>query len=334
MCYKQELQKANQERLETKFAEHNVPKFIRDYFKFINSGKSKLTYWGLVKDLLMYLIDNNVIDKADIAEITQEDLVCVTAVDVIDYLDSLSDNSNDTLNTKKNMLVSFWNYLVTQDIVNKNVVNAIPPNKFKSKKRNRAKKQLKMPKESNLITLVNNINNILDNFMRERNLAVVRVLRGTGLRESELVGLDIDKVNLMGSDDPSKSKRPYVEVVRKGVYDEEEAECVDLSSDALLALTEWLTIRNKINTSSKAVFVDRDGNRLTERQIIYFFDKYSEGTISPHMLRHYYSTVLYRETGHDHVYVQSQMGHASFDTTMTFYTGADENAIDKALNNI
>jgi len=56
MCYKDEVQKKNAEKLQRKFEEDNVPKFIRDYFSFMNSEAGKLNYWGTIKNFLMWCI--------------------------------------------------------------------------------------------------------------------------------------------------------------------------------------------------------------------------------------------------------------------------------------
>lgn len=60
MCYKDEVQKKNAEKLQRKFEEDNVPKFIRDYFSFMNSEAGKLNYWGTIKNFLMWCIETPV----------------------------------------------------------------------------------------------------------------------------------------------------------------------------------------------------------------------------------------------------------------------------------
>ena len=53
MCYKDEVQKKNAEKLQRKFEEGNVPDFIRDYFSFINSEAGKLNYWSIIRNFLI-----------------------------------------------------------------------------------------------------------------------------------------------------------------------------------------------------------------------------------------------------------------------------------------
>ncbi|EOS45240.1 hypothetical protein C809_03079 [Lachnospiraceae bacterium MD335] len=70
MCYKDEVQKKNAEKLQRKFEEDNAPAFIRDYFAFMNSEAGKLNYWGTIKNFLLWCIERNDIRKDNISDIT------------------------------------------------------------------------------------------------------------------------------------------------------------------------------------------------------------------------------------------------------------------------
>lgn len=88
--------------------------------------------------------------------------------------------------------------------------------------------------------------------VRNRNIAIFRVLRGTGIRESELAGLDLSDLHL-------KEEMPYITILGKGVYREIQNRTVYLSGSALKALREWLeyrlTLDNIIDT--EAVFINK-----------------------------------------------------------------------------
>lgn len=86
-------------------------------------------------------------------------------------------------------------------------------------------------------------------------------------------------------------------------------------------------VRNtkKIQTVSNAVFLTRDGLRIKEKNIIRIIKKYSNNTITPHMLRHLYVTNLYHATN-DLAFVQEQAGHVqgSSVTLDTYAAGSKE----------
>ena len=325
MCYKDEVQKKNAEKLQRKFEEDNVPAFIRDYFSFMNSEAGKLNYWGTIKKFLMWCIERNDIKKDSISDIIPDDLDGIKTVSVIVFLENIIKNriSPSTMNVKKNILGSFWEYLVNNDCVRKNIVHNIPKTKFKVKKKNNAK----VPLPEDMVEMIEKIKQKKDYFVRERNLVIVRVLKGTGLRESELAGLDLKDLHLEDS-------KPYITVMGKGVYYTQDAEPVLVSKDAKLAFEEWLEIRSEVENiiDDKAVFINRNGKRLSEDNIQAIFRNYSGGKITPHMMRHLYATVLYQESGHDAAFVQEQLRHSDVNTTLGTYAAGDSRSYEVLEN--
>ncbi len=325
MCYKDEVQKKNADKLQRKFEEDNVPAFIRDYFTFMNSEAGKLNYWGTIKNFLTWCIGRNDIRKDNISDITPNDLDGIKTVSVIVFLENIIKNgiSPSTMKVKKNILGSFWEYLMNNDYVRKNIVHNIPKSKFKIKKKNNAK----VPLPEDMMEMIEKIKKKKDDFVRERNLVIVRVLKGTGLRESELAGLDLKDLHL----DDSK---PYITVMGKGVYYTQDAEMVLVSKDAKLAFEEWLKIRGEVENiiDAKAVFVNKNGKRLSEDNIQAIFRNYSGGKITPHMMRHLYATVLYQESGHDAAFVQEQLRHSDVNTTLGTYAAGDSRSYEVLEN--
>lgn len=315
MCYKDEVQKRNAEKLQRKFAETKVPSFIRDYFYNLNSEAGKLNYWSIICQFLNWLIEEQRIQKKSIMNITESDMDKITKIDVIVYLEKLLSEgiSPSTINTKKNVLSGFWTHMVDEEIVNKNIVHSIPKSKFKIKKKNNAK--VPLPEDMN--EMLEKMHKKKDDFVRERNLIVVRILKGTGLRESELAGLDMVDLHL-------DVEHPYITVMGKGVYYKEDEEPVLISKDAKLAFEDWLKIRNRMENivDEKALFLNKNGKRLSEDNIKSMFKTYS-GKITPHMLRHLYATILYQESGHDAALVQEQLRHSDVNTTIGTYAASD-----------
>lgn len=321
MCYKDEVQKKNADKLQRKFDEDNVPMFIRDYFYNLNSEAGKLNYYSIIISMLKWMIENNRIKRKFVSEITGQDLNSLSKTDIIVYLETLITNgiSPSTINTKKNILSSFWSHLVDEGICDKNIVHSIPKSKFKIKKKNNAK----VPLPEDMMEMIEKIKQKKDDFVRERNLVIVRVLKGTGLRESELAGLDLKDLHL-------EENKSYITVMGKGVYYTQDAEPVLVSKDAKLALEEWLEIRNKVENiiDDKAVFINKNGRRLNEDNIQAIFRNYSGGKITPHMMRHLYATVLYQESGHDAAFVQEQLRHSDVNTTLGTYAASDSRSYE------
>ncbi len=318
MCYKAEIQKRNEEKLDKIFDEYNVPEFIRDYFIQISSRVARINYWVTIKDVLLWLLDNKHIDKNNMSDITPKDLADIRKPKMISYLNYLKSGKGiklTTLQTKKNQLGSFWEYLKEEEYVKSNIIHAIKSEEFKPAKTNRLK-TIKYPLHEDIEEMIDKINWKKDEFVRERNMTVFRVLRGTGLRESELAGLDFGDVYL-------DEKYPYILVISKGTYDytDDGKDIVYLTKDATEALKTWFEYRKNCDVEPverDAVFINKNGKRFSEDNIKSMFKNYSGGKLTPHMMRHEYITVITRESG-DITFAQEQARHKSSVVTMNRY---------------
>ena len=169
----------------------------------------------------------------------------------------------------------------------------------------------KLPTEKQLNDMEEKIMWKKDVPVRNRNIAIFRVLRGTGIRESELAGLDLSDLHL-------DEEMPYITILGKGVYREMQNRTVYLSGSALKAIREWLEYRSTLDNivDTEAVFINKNGTRTTERNIKQIFENYGNG-ITPHMMRHYYASVM-NQNG-NLAFVQQQLGHSSVNTTVNNY---------------
>lgn len=311
MCYKAEIQKKNEKRLQMKFKEDNVPVFIQEATVLrIASRAARLNTWAVVKHMLVWLIENKYVEKNSIGDIEPDDLNKVMPMQMMEYLEHLLNEegiARTTFITKKNVLSSFFGKLKERHYVRDNVVALVDSSEFKQVKTNR-KKVDKTPLPEEISEMVENISKKPDEFLRIRNLSILRILYGTGLRVSELVGLDIEDVFLKEEDLDDRHPRPYILVISKGNYDytDEGKDIVFLTKDATEAFHIWFDYRSKMeNINSKAVFVNKNGKRTSEKSIKDMFNHYSNGKLSPHMMRHGYTTRLRRESN-DPVFVQEQ----------------------------
>lgn len=144
-----------------------------------------------------------------------------------------------------------------------------------------------------------------------RDVAFLELLYASGLRISELVGIDLDDLEL---------RARLVKVHGKG----SKERIVPFGSKAETALRAWLAARGELvhDADEAAVFVNYRGQRITTRSVRRLFDGYLRKAalragISPHTLRHSFATHLLN-AGADLRAIQELLGHASLSTTQKY----------------
>lgn len=326
MCYKIEVQNKNAEKLNRKLDELNLPIYMRKYFTVkIESKAGALNYLGVIVELLNWFIEEKLIDKTNISDIEPSDFTDIMAEDITLYLKTKEQNgmSPTTLETRKHIISSFWDYMSRvkgteiKDGFFKDVTyKGIPSGNNLTKK---------LPTDKQLDDMEEKIMWKKDIPVRNRNITIFRVLRGTGIRESELAGLDLSNLHL-------DEEMPYITILGKGVYREMQNRTVYLSGSSLKALREWLEYRSSLNNivDTEAVFINKNGTRTTERNIKQIFENYGNG-ITPHMMRHYYASIMNRNG--NLAFVQQQLGHSSVNTTVNNYANGAVGMKD-VLNNM
>jgi tyrosine recombinase XerC len=145
-----------------------------------------------------------------------------------------------------------------------------------------------------------------------RNRAILELLYATGLRVSELVGINDEDINF-----------PELLVRVKGKGKKERI--VPFGKSAEKSLRDYLVKRGKINKgkiTSDAVFLNFKGGRLSSRSVERIVDKYIlrsalKRKISPHSLRHSFASHLLSR-GADLRAIQELLGHESLATTQKY----------------
>jgi site-specific recombinase XerC len=331
MCYKIEVQNKNAEKLNRKLDELNAPQFLRDYLNELESKSGALNYLVAIKDFLQWLIESNIINKKSISGIEVSDFSDLRPQNISSYLRYKETNgmSPTTTETRKNIIKSFiqdiysYRECLLREVYN-NIEDFYKMIKYKGipSGNNLTKK---LPTEKQLNDMEEKIMWKKDIPVRNRNIAIFRVLRGTGIRESELAGLDLSDLHL-------EEEMPYITILGKGVYREMQNRTVYLSGSALKALREWLEYRSTLDNiiDMEAVFINKNGTRTTERNIKQIFENYGNG-ITPHMMRHYYASIMNRNG--NLAFVQQQLGHSSVNTTINNYANGSV-GMKKILENM
>lgn len=142
-----------------------------------------------------------------------------------------------------------------------------------------------------------------------RDRAILELLYSSGLRVSELSGLDVEDIN---------TREGLLKVKGKG----KKERIVPVGSKALDAVKSYLVERIPVKKKDKAMFMNRLGSRLTDRGIRRVVVKYARqigisGRIGPHALRHTFASHLL-QGGADLRVIQELLGHASLSTTQKY----------------
>lgn len=145
-----------------------------------------------------------------------------------------------------------------------------------------------------------------------RDRAILEVLYGTGIRISEMTGMDLEDMDLEAGE---------MRVLGKGAKER----LVPLGGAADGALREYLRSgrpRLARGYGQRALFLNQKGGRLSRQGAWEIVKKYAaraglEGKMTPHTLRHSYATHLL-ENGADLRYIQELLGHASISTTQIY----------------
>lgn len=234
----------------------------------------------------------------------QLDLRKVDHLTVRSYLAHLSRRKLARASVARHLsaLRSFFKYLVREELVEMNPARTVATPK-------REKHLPAVMQTSDVALLIEQPD--VSTPLGVRDAAFLELMYGSGLRISELVGVDIDDLEL---------RAKLVKVRGKG----SKERIVPFGSKAEAALRAWLALRGEIvsDVEEQAVFVNHRGKRITTRSVARHFDRYvkqaalREG-ISPHTLRHSFATHLLN-AGADLRGIQELLGHASLSTTQKY----------------
>lgn len=197
----------------------------------------------------------------------------------------------------------FYHYLMTQERCQQDPAQGIAPPKG-------LRKLPRLLETDRAMQLLDT--EIPNDFLARRDHAMLELFYSSGLRLSELVGLDLDKLDLAEG---------LVQVQGKG----NKARLLPVGRKAREALQRWLPLRLLATPQDGAVFISHRGKRLTPRAVqlrVRAFGVRELGQhLHPHMLRHSFASHLL-ESSQDLRAVQELLGHADISTTQ-IYTHLD-----------
>lgn len=287
--------------------------YIRGYQNYLQIEKSlsKNTVDGYCRDIkkLNNFFNGND-DKKKIEEVNYQDFQ-----NYLSYLNDLKINARSQSRVISSMR-SFFKFLILEKIIKENPTELLENPKI-------GKKLPEFLTIEEIELLVNQIDRSKKE--GERNLAIIEVLYGCGLRVTELIELKISEIYWEDG---------FIRIIGKG----NKERLVPLGKIASKHLKIYL---NEIRVHQKVkdlfvdhVFINKDGSKISRVMIFKIVKKLTEKAgiqknISPHSLRHSFATHLV-EGGADLRSVQEMLGHQSI-TTTEVYTHLDKNYLKQAI---
>ncbi len=207
---------------------------------------------------------------------------------------------------------SFFNLLLKKHYLQKNPCDGI-----KAPKANKP-----LPKTLDTDQVNQLLNHFDDTFLSCRDSAMLELMYSSGLRLSELTGLNLHDID-WNSSSASSTESASVTVTGKG----NKTRLLPIGRFAVKALKAWLNWREKnLAEGEQALFISSRGQRLTQRSVQLRLQKLSvtkgmDQSVNPHMLRHSFASHMLESSG-DLRAVQELLGHANITTTQ-IYTHLD-----------
>ncbi len=311
-----------------------LPPFCPDFFRGIEQQTSSRTRIAYAYDLKIFFDflqkENPVIAKLNRKDITLSHLDQIQVTDLEEYMEYLkyrfNDKNQEVVNKERGImrkissLKSFYNYYYRRELIKNNPAALVSLPKLHEKEIIR----LDIDEVAMLLDEVEKGESLTEKQKqyhertKVRDLALLTLLLGTGIRVSECVGLDIDDIDL---------KNGGILVHRKGgkevtVYFGVEVE------DALLDYLEDRQRMIPADGHENALFLSLQMKRMSVRSVENLVKKYAKivtplKKITPHKLRSTYGTSLYQETG-DIYLVADVLGHSDVNTTKKHYAALDD----------
>lgn len=324
-----------------------LPSFCRSFFRGIEPRTASRTRIAYAYDLHVFFeflhVSNPRLKEKDIKDISLEDLDQLTVQDIEEYMEYLKYHIKETefssaevMNGSKGIkrkvasLKSFYNYFYRNQMIEKNPAALVALPRLHQQEIIR----LEPNEVANLLDEVESGNHLtaqqqrFHNRNKIRDVAIMTLLLGTGLRVSECVGLNLQDIDFENNG---------MLVHRKGgkevtVYFGDEVE---------QALLNYLEERKKIDAvkgHEDAFFLSLQNKRISVRTVELMVKKYARTVtplkhITPHKLRSTYGTSLYRETG-DIYLVADVLGHSDVNTTKRHYAALEDERRRSARNKV
>ena len=310
-----------------------LPSFCRQYFRSIDDvsgARTKLGYAYDLRTFFNFLHENNsALKDIPVTDLPVTVLDQITREDIEEYVEYITlyhrddrelTNEEHGKARKLSALRSLYQYFFKTELIRTNPAMLVNMPKIHEK----AIIRLEPNEVAHMLDEVEQGDKLTKTQMkyhhitRNRDVALITLLLGTGMRVSECVGIDISDIDF---------DTCGIKIRRKGGYET----IIYFGEEVEEALRNYLTTRREIVPQAgheDALFLSMQNRRITVRAVQNLVKKYAQTVttlkkITPHKLRSTFGTNLYRETG-DIYLVADVLGHKDVNTTRRHYAAIED----------
>lgn len=333
----------NKNTIRTRRILKDLPEFCYDFFTGVENTTSSLTRLNYAYDLRVffdYLFnETNVFNGKNINTLEPKDLENVKASHIeryLSYLSTYEDKNgkirNNTERGKARKLATvraFFKYFYKKEMISADVSSKVSMPKLHEKTIVRLESN-EIPKFLDEVESGKGLTGHARGFHKKtqkRDIAMLTLLLGTGMRVSECVGLNLSDIDFSING---------LKVTRKGG----NQVVLYFSDEVKVPLVDYIEERNEnpYLKDEPALFCSLQNKRITPRAVQNLVKKYAGIAtplkhITPHKLRSTYGTALYRETGDIYI-VADVLGHKDVNTTKKHYAAISEDLRKNAASKV
>lgn len=307
----------------------DMPRDVRKYYINFSANKEFRSCLGYIQKLRRFLVWYSLENSIDMEDI---DFNNITDMDIASYLKK--SETKETSNGEEytsfsyrkqiwSVLNSFFEFLDKKRIIDENPVRLVERPKKNDKVEHEFLQKSDLDKMIELIQKeigIGSSKNTTER-LKMRDLAILYMFIFTGMRESALCEIDLDRIDF---------GKNTIKVIDK----EHKTNTYSISLKLRNILIAWLEDRKVLlgDTESDALFISNQKKRINQETVRIIIRKYSEQAlgkkISPHRLRAAYGNIIYQETG-DIELTSRAMRHANISTTRIYMKNDEEETNEK-----
>ncbi len=307
------------------------PYYLNDFFTYqrvvrLKSERTIESYYVDLRLFLRYLkVKHGVVPQdtpfkfIDIADVPLEYIKSFTKLDALQYLNYVASVRGNTAKTRHRKLASLRMFFkcLYRDL---NIIDSDP-----TKDVDYPKMHEHLPKFLTLDESVNLLENMnTDDPFYLRDYCIITLFINCGMRLSELVGLNMQDINL-----DERSMRLLGKGNKERIIHINDA-CAD-------AIVSYLPTRKESETERNALFLSKQGNRISNRRVEQVVENALKDSnldnrgLSTHKLRHTAATLMYQHGNVDTLVLKEILGHKSISTT-EIYTHISNDTLKEAMD--
>lgn len=306
---------------------NEIPVVLKDFLNYIETikGKSRSTSKEYFYDLRIFLkfillhkkyTNEHDFNKIDISKFSIDILSSINLSDLYSYMLYVSRERTNNASSRARKVASirsFFNYITNKA----KLLDINPASELESPKiLKRLPRYLNIEESKLLLSSVDGLN-------KERDYAIITLFLNCGMRLSELVSINLNKI-----------KNETLTVIGKG----SKERTIYLNKACIISINRYLRVRPVEGVKDrKALFLSQRKLRISNKTVQYLVKKYIIKTgldperYSVHKLRHTAATLMYKHGKVDIRALQEILGHESISTT-EIYTHIDKEQLKKAVD--